>query len=171
MNRLTIPAVLAALALGAIACEEKKAEPKSAADKISGAIGDAAKKAGDAAKDAGAKASEAAKGATASMGDQMNEWMKGGAAKVADGFNAKLAEWKPKVDELKAKAGSLPEAVKPQAETAVKAIEDQWKSVEGMISKLKSASADQLKGLSGDTMSGVEKLGKMITDAAGKYLK
>lgn len=166
MKRL-IALVTAGVAISLTACEKKEGEPKSAVDSITGAVGDAAKQAGETAKDAAAKATDAAK----DMGGKIDEMVKGGSASMVEKLNTMMAEWKPTVESLKGKVASAPEAVKPAIESAVKGIEEQWKSVEGAVAKLKDAPVDQLKALGTDAFSGAEKLGTMIKDAAAKYLK
>lgn len=167
MNRILMLSVAGAMALTLPACEKKEGEAKSAADKLTGAIGDAAKSASDAAGSAVDKAKDAA----GDMGSKIDDMVKGGASGMAEKMNAMIAEWKPTFESLKGKVAGAPEAVKPQIEAAVKGIEEQWKTVEGAISKFKDAPADQLKSLGGDAMKQVESLGTMIKDAAAKYLK
>ncbi|MBN8645670.1 MAG: hypothetical protein J0L61_10590 [Planctomycetes bacterium] len=167
MNRILTVTLAAALACSLTACEKKEGEAKSAADKLTGALGDAAKSASDAASSAVDKAKDAA----GDMGAKLDDMVKGGASGMADKMNAMIAEWKPTVESLKGKVASAPEAVKPQIEAAVKGIEAQWQTVEAAITKIKGAPVDQLKSLGGDAMTQVESLGTMIKDAAAKYLK
>jgi hypothetical protein len=165
MNR-TLTILAASLALAAVGCEEKK-DGASVVDKATSSIGDAAKKAGDAAKDAGAKVGEAAKDAK----DGAADLLKGGQTAMADKVNEMLTEWKPTVEKIKGQIATAAPDVKPQIESAVKAIESQWSNVEGLLSKLKSASATELKTAGTEAMGGAEKLGTMIKDAAAKFLK
>lgn len=174
MNRTvmsrTVLTLAAALALSAVGCEEKK-DATSLVDSAKKSVGDAAGKVGEAAKDAASKAGDKA----GEMADQaktgMDDLLKGGASAMTAKVNEMMAEWKPTVDSLKAKIASAAPDVKPQIESAVSAIETQWKNVEAMAAKFKDTSADKLKDVGTEAFNGAEKLGTMIKDAAAKFLK
>lgn len=169
MNRmLTVTA--AALAMMMIGCEEKK-DAGSIVDKATSAVGDAAKKAGDAVKDGASKVEETAKDAAASATQGLDELMKGGQGAMTEKLASMMNEWKPTVDKIKGAVASAAPDMKPQIEAAVKGIEDQWKNVEGLMTKLKGASATDLKSVAGEAFGGAEKLGTMIKDAAAKFLQ
>ncbi len=169
MNR-TLTILAAALALTAVGCEEKK-DGTSLVESATKSVGDAAGKVGDAAKDAANKAGDAA----ADMADKaqggLDDLLKGGTGAMTDKVTSMLNEWKPTVDSLKGKVASIAPDMKPQLESAIKGIEDQWKNVEGLLAKLKGTSAADLKAVGTDTFNGAEKLGGMIKDAAAKFLK
>lgn len=150
------PLLLAVAVLVPLGCDKKESTSGGASDKAGGVLGDMASKAGEAAKEAGGKINDAVKSGQAGMADKLSEM---------------LAQWKPTVESLKSKAASAPEAVKPQIESAIKTIEQQWSVVEGHLSKLKSSATTELQSAGTEAFAGAEKLGDMIKDAAGKYLK
>ncbi|MFM9959277.1 MAG: hypothetical protein ACKVZJ_14545 [Phycisphaerales bacterium] len=162
MNRILTVAA-ASLALIAVGCEEKK-DGKSIVDQATSKVSDAAKGAGDAVTDAANKAKDG-------MAGQLDELMKGGQGAMTDKLNGMLTEWKPTVEKIKGAIATAAPDMKPQIEAAVKGIEDQWKNVEGLLGKLKGASATDLKSVAGDAFGGAEKLGTMITEAAAKFVK
>jgi hypothetical protein len=169
MNR-TLTILAATLALAAVGCEEKK-DAASIVDKAASKVGDAAAKAGDAVKDAGAKVGEKAGEMADKAKGGAEDLLKGGQTAMADKVNEMLTEWKPTVEKIKGQIATAAPDMKPQIESAVKAIETQWSTVEGLLGKLKSASAADLSTATAEAKGGAEKLGTLIKDAAKKFLK